>query len=63
MEALQKHFGDQPGDRIALIVSASELRPFVWRFVSYIYPSMLVSAARELIEGTRLPDEEVAFAH
>lgn len=61
VNALQKHFGDQPDDRIALIVSASELRPFVWRFVYNIYPSMLVSAARELIDGTRLPDEKVAL--
>ena len=61
VNALQKHFGDQPDDRIALIVSASELRPFIWRFVQNVYPSMLVSAARELIDQTRVPDEKVAL--
>ena len=61
LRALQDHFGDQPDDQIALIVSASELRPFIWRFVYNVYPSMLVSAARELIDGTRLPEEKVAL--
>lgn len=61
VDALQEFIGDQPADRITLIVGASELRPFVWRLVYNIYPSMRVSAARELMDPTRLPEEKVAL--
>ena len=61
VDALQKFFVDEPADRITLIVGASELRPFVWRLVYNFYPSIRVSAARELMDATRLPNEKVTL--
>jgi tetratricopeptide (TPR) repeat protein len=61
MGALSNYVGDQNADRLAIIVRTPDLRPFVWRFVYANYPSMLVSAEKELVDGTRLPEEQIAF--
>lgn len=61
MDALVKHIGDQAADHIAIIVSNSEVRPFVFRFVNANYPQMLVSAESELMYGTKLPEERIEF--
>ena len=59
MDDLKTFIGDRAADRLAIIVRTPDLRPFVWQFVYVNYPSIVVSAEKELIDPTRLPDEQI----